>query len=227
MGLDEAEAAAVTDRPGTSETILGMANVGPPRDPVEEWERRVRWQFGNLRSFAEDTGIILGRADIPDPLPGYKPGMEVECYLQEAHLRVWKATFPGQSGFGPAGYSTPFGYLRRLRLSNVIFGDDVQFEGIWPRKDGPSIVTSQTYILPDPLSGIPTEVEVETYMQSLKFNWSASDNGWKRERDGVLVQDCHPRNYIKTIDDEVIAIDVQPKLLPDFAFENVLSPDKI
>ena len=52
MELDEAEAAAVTERSETGEASSGMANVVPPRDPVEEWERRVQWQFANLRAFA-------------------------------------------------------------------------------------------------------------------------------------------------------------------------------
>ena len=226
MEIDEAEKAAVTERPETGETVVGMANVVPPRDAVEEWERRVRWQFNNLRAFARDNDCLLSRSDIPDPMPGYKPGMEVTNYLESGLRRVWKATFPGRSGFGPAGHSTPFGYFRRLRLSNRIFGDDVQFEGIWPRKEGPSIVTSQPYILPDPENGIPSEKEVERYMKSLGFRWSDSDSnrapGWLRDTDGVLVQDCHPRNYIKTVEAEIVAIDVQPSLLPDFNFDSVI-----
>ncbi len=148
--------------------------------------------------------------------------MEHEIFHCEEADRFWKSTFPGQAGFGPAGYSTPFGYLRRLRISNRVFADDVQFEGIWKRREGLSIVTSQPYILPDPENGIPTEKEIDGYMKGLDFVWSDTDRGWRREVDGVLVLDCHPRNYIKTIDEEIIAIDVQPVLLPGFDFDSIV-----
>lgn len=69
----------------------------------------------------------------------------MKVYYDAIHRRVWKATFPGQSGLsGISGHYTPGAYLRRLRLSNLVFGDDVAFEGLWQRKDGASMVTSQS-----------------------------------------------------------------------------------
>jgi hypothetical protein len=63
--------------------------------------------------------------------------------------------------------SQPAGYLRRLRLSNIVFGDDVEFEGIWSRREGMSIVTSQSYIQPHPARFIPTEEEITALLGSL------------------------------------------------------------
>ena len=102
------------------------------------------------------------------------PGREVTVYQEAFMGRVWKATFPGQSGFGQFGYYTPAGYLRRLRLSNRVFGDDVAFEGIWQRKGGLSIVTSQSYIQPHPVRFIPTEEEIATFLEKLGFTYDAS-----------------------------------------------------
>lgn len=148
--------------------------------------------------------------------------MEHEIYHDEAGHRFWKSTFPERAGFGPTGYSTPFGYLRRLRLSNLLFGDDVCFEGIWQRPDGPSIVTSQSYILPDPLAGIPSEEDVTNYMNRLGFDWDDVQKGFFREADGILVQDCHPRNYVRAVDGDLYAIDIQPTLAKGRKWEDVI-----
>ncbi len=138
--------------------------------------------------------------------------MEHEVFHADDSKRFWKSTFPDQAGFGPAGYSTPIGYFRRLRLSNRVFGDDVRFEGIWKRPEGLSILTSQRYIFPDPETGMPTDAEISDWMQTLGFAWNNEHSGFIRKADEVLVQDTHRRNYIRAIDGELYAIDVQPRL---------------
>ena len=122
MDLAEAECAALSARPKTSRTGLGVANVGQSRDPVTEWEERVAAQFKALQRFAKSSGSDLTEADMPSVLRGSTPGREITAYLGVDRVRVWKATFPGEAGFGQFGYYTPAGYLRRLRLSNRIFG---------------------------------------------------------------------------------------------------------
>lgn len=135
-------------------------------------------------------------------------------------MRIWKSTFPGESGFGQFGYYTPAGYLRRLRLSNIVFGDDVAFEGIWTRTGGLSIVTSQSYIQAHPVRFIPTKEEIETYLGGLGFTHNDSLMLWER-KDGVQLADTHDRNFIRAPDECIIAIDVQPRLLPGHDFEAV------
>lgn len=135
---------------------------------------------------------------------------------------MWKATFPGEAGFGQFGYYTPAGYLRRLRLSNRIFGDDVQFEGIWKRPGGLSIVTSQPFIQPRPVRFIPTEEEIHGLLHALGFVYNDSLMLWERG-DGVQLADTHDRNFIRAPDETIIAIDVQPRLLPGDDFEAVIA----
>jgi hypothetical protein len=120
---------------------------------------------------------------------------------------VWKSTFPGESGFGQFGYYTPAGYLRRLRLSNIIFGDDVEFEGIWTREGGLSIVTSQSYIQAHPVRFIPTAEEICAYLAGLGFTHNDSLMLWERD-DGVQLADTHDRNFIRAPDEAIIAVDV-------------------
>jgi hypothetical protein len=141
-------------------------------------------------------------------------------YLHSKTKRVWKATFPGQAGFGQFGYYTPGGYLRRLRLSNRVFGDDVEFEGIWITKGGPSIVTSQGYVQPHPSRFSPTEDEIESFLGGLGFTWDTEQLLWSRG-DGVELADTHDRNFIIAPDGSIRAIDVQPRLLPGFDFDAV------
>ena len=136
-------------------------------------------------------------------------------------VRYWKSTFPGEAGFGQFGYYTPAGYLRRLRLSNRIFGDDVEFEGMWSRKEGPSIVTSQSYIHPHPVRFIPTEEEIVALLTELGFSHNESLMLWERS-DGVQLADTHDRNFIRAPDESIIAIDVQPRLLPGHDWDEVI-----
>jgi Serine/Threonine/Tyrosine Kinase found in polyvalent proteins len=222
MDLAEAENAALTARRKTPVSGRRVANVGQPRDPVTEWEDRVAAQFKALAQFAKSRGCYLTAADLPPRAFG-KSGQEHETYHATGALRYWKSTFPGQSGFGPFGYQTPGGYLRRLRLSNLIFGDDVAFEGILRRREGLSIVTSQSYIQPHPVRFIPTEAEIQALLGGMGFAYDESAALWCRS-DGVQLGDTHNRNFIRAPDESIIAIDVQPRLLAGHAMEDVRPP---
>ena len=197
-----------------------MANVGQPRDSVTEWEERVAAQFDALEGFAKRHDCALKDRDLPARGFG-KSGQEHEVFHAHGAARFWKSTFPGQSGFGPFGFYTPAGYLRRLRLSNRIFGDDVQFEGIWRRPEGLSIVTSQSYIQPHPLRFIPTDAEISSYLTGLGFSFDHATSLWDRG-DGVQLGDVHNRNFIRAPDESILAIDVQPRLRSGHDFESVI-----
>lgn len=120
------------------------------------------------------------------------------------------------------GVYTPAGYFRRLRLSNRIFGDDVRFEGLWRRPGGPSIVTSQRYIQPHPHRFIPSEEEIADLLEGFGFARGESSSIWNRG-DGVELGDVHNRNFIRAPDETVVAIDVQPRLLPGHEFDAVIA----
>lgn len=192
-----------------------MADVGKPRDQVTQWEERVAAQFSALKKFAASSGCSLKETQLPPAMTRATPGREVTVYHEISTRRVWKATFPGQSGFGHFGFFTPAGYLRRLRLSNLIFADDVLFEGMWSRKGGLSIVTSQSYIQPHPHRFIPTPEEIAAYLHDLGFAWNETTGLWDRD-DGIELADTHDRNFIRAPDEKLYAIDVQPRLKPGF-----------
>lgn len=108
--------------------------------------------------------------------------MEPEKYHHTKQDRFWKSTFPNLAGFAPSGYFTPAGYLRRLRLSHLIFGDDVRFEGILEQPEGPSLVTSQRDIQPHPERLIPTEGEIGQLLEGMRF-YQRGNTLWIREED--------------------------------------------
>jgi hypothetical protein len=99
----------------------------------------------------------------------------------------------------------------------------VQFEGVWPRAKGISLVTSQPFIHPHPVRFIPTQEEIESFLESLGFRWVESRLLWERD-DGVELADTHDRNFIIAPDGIIRAIDVQPRLKPGFDFDNVRPP---
>ncbi len=196
-----------------------MADVGQSRDPVAEFEFRVARQFAGLRKAAQKAGCLLKPQNMPAHSFG-RGGMEHEVWHDKPGRRYWKATFPGQAGYGPFGFYTPAGYLRRMRLTNHVFGDDILFEGILSRRAGLSIVTSQPYIQPHPGRFIPTEEEVAECLSAIGFARSEDSGDWERA-DGVVLGDAHDRNFIRSPDERVYVIDVQPKLRPGFAWEGV------
>ena len=50
------------------------------------------------------------------------------------------------------------------------------------------------------------------FMTGLGFTRDGENVSFLREADGVLAQDAHPRNYIRAVDGDVYAVDVQPFL---------------
>lgn len=210
MDLAAAEQAALRDGQRIAQEGRDLADVGEPRDPAQRGERIVRCQYAALRLFSQKHCCLLSPSDLPLINFG-KGGMEHFIYHHFEQARFWKTTFPNFAGFGPSGYPTPADYLRRLRLANTIFGDDIRFEGVLEQPEGYSLVTSQPFIQPHPERFIPTECELTDFLQSLGFHQQGS-NRWFREEDGIILEDCHDRNFIRTPDESIVAIDAQPLL---------------
>ncbi len=151
--------------------------------------------------------------------------MEHEVWHDQPGRRYWKSTFPGKAGCGPFGFYTPAGYLRRMRLTNLVFGDDIRFEGILTRREGLSIVISQPYIQPHPVRFIPTEEEIAACLTALGFALAEEGGAWERD-DGVILGDAHDRNFIRAPDGLIYVIDVQPKLRPGHDWDRVRAPSR-
>jgi len=133
--------------------------------------------------------------------------------------RYWKATYPGKAGFtviatesGPTlTHSLPREYLRRLWLSNHLFGDDIRLEGCAAEEGGLVIVTSQPTIVGD----APTADEMIAFFETRHFslipNFHAGYRGslsFYRALDQMAVFDVHPANLPRDQTGVLLPIDV-------------------
>ena len=226
MELAAAESAAIEGGREIARAVLAMADVEKSWNSAEKWEHIVKCQFQALKKLRKANGCLLNASQLPKNNFPAKGGMEQLHLSPRRTNRIWKTTFPNLAGFGPSGYFTPAGYLRRLRLSNLIFGDDVCFEGILEQDEGPSVVTSQTFIQPHPERFIPTEEEIASLLEGLGF-YQRGSTLWIREEDGISLGDCHDRNFIRTPVETIVAIDVQPILQEGHVFDRVIPWPKI
>lgn len=114
--------------------------------------------------------------------------------------------------------TTPAEYLQRIDAMNTLFGDDIHVEGIARRPNGEvSIVTSQRFLKGEK----PTAGEIEVFLRRHGFSKVRAPRpdghpGAYREKDGVLLFDVRPDNFVKSADGQLHAIDVIPAILKKF-----------
>lgn len=114
--------------------------------------------------------------------------------------RVVKFTLP--PSFGAQG--SALAYLRNLRASNTLFGDDIVLHGILRTHRGAALVTSQPFV-----EGVePSPDEIASWFESNGYQ-SIGHNRWKHAGTGVEVADAHTGNLIKTAEGELVPIDLQ------------------
>lgn len=176
---------------------------------------RLAAEIEAIRRWAEEHGgggqfEELSRA--PDAF-----GYEHEVWFPKSdddNPRVLKATYCNSFGVMPDGSeATPVGYLERLQLQNLVFGDDIELEGvIEPSFALIRIVTSQQAI-----QGRPAEVEeIELFFSQRSFQrfvWHGK-SVWFREMDRVICADTHGGNILVTHGGEMAAIDVPVMFAP-------------
>lgn len=72
---------------------------------------------------------------------------------------------------------------------------------------------------PIPLEGA---TDIDGLLHALGFAYNDTLMLWERG-DGVQLADTHDRNFIRAPDESIIAIDVQPRLLPGHDFDAVIA----
>ena len=108
-------------------------------------------------------------------------------------------------------YALPLEYFDRLRLQNVLFSDDIRFEGVALEGEKLVIVTSQETVLGTDVSAD----EMTTFMAKLWFKpltgLSLGRPGalaFYRDLDEVAAFDAHPGNFVKDDNGVVLPIDL-------------------
>ncbi len=177
-------------------------------------------QTRDLLAWAREIGRLVPSADYASV--AIRGGEEHRVWLGAKDGRVWKATYPGQTGFtaicgletGGAvelARATPLEYLERLQQQNRIFGDAVLLEGIAEESQGPVIISSQPFVPGD-------AVEAEAFSEFMRGLWFAPLPGLQlgnpgslafyRDLDEVAAFDAHPANFVKDANGVVLPIDL-------------------
>ncbi|MEX1048761.1 MAG: NAD-dependent DNA ligase LigA [Akkermansiaceae bacterium] len=165
--------------------------------------QRLRQEAQSVVSWARENGRLIdprefGRLVARHPQLGGQSEHTV-CHIQSRH-RVIKFTLP--PNFGAQGDA--LAYLRNLKASNTLFGDDIFLHGVLETRRGPALVTSQPFVPGD----APTPGEVESWFKANGYR-SVGHNRWRNDASGTDVADAHIGNLIKTAGGELIPIDLQ------------------
>lgn len=171
-----------------------------------------------LRRWAEEAGCVIAEADW-HALPLVSAATaEHEVRYRAADHRAVKRTWPGTFGFVPgrAGgrwmpqAATPQEYLRRQRLQNDLFQDDIRLEGVMVGEGpslvigqsagGLSLVISQPWLdAADPARPHPSEAQIAAFLEKMGFTpiFDALF-GWRQEDGPLIILDAKPDNFLLT-----------------------------
>ena len=201
-----------------------QTDTGKSGSPKEEGARR-RSQFGKLTEFAKANGLIMPGVMFKRFFANEKTylgeGAEHLVYTHAPSQRVIKTTRADDIGDGTLGARGGASeYLGSLLLGNLIFGDDVRFEGL-VQTDGvlPQVVLSQRFVN----GRDATPKEIAKYMESLGFTRKEArkDVGiWEHKKLGVDVYDAVPNNVKRSVDGNIYVIDVD--VIPKRPVEEIL-----
>jgi DNA ligase (NAD+) len=174
--------------------------------------QRLRQEAESVVSWARENGYLIDPQRFSEFTAGY-PSLGGQSEHVVFHLakvgRVIKLTIAPTFG----AQQDCLAYLSNLNAANRLFADDIQFHGILRTATGPSLVTSQPFIV----GTEPSSAEVETWFKSNGYH-STGHNRWENNETGTDVADAHIGNLIKTADGELIPIDLQV-LLEGTAFQ--------
>lgn len=195
---------------GFGEAALHAGGGLPPDtecSPVAEAE--IKRQSGRLAEWAAKNDRVIPTRRFAGLRLFSEHTFEHFIYHDPNAHRAIKVTRPGQFGIIPIRSSgrwtfsdaSPVDYLRRWRLFNAVFEDQVRFEGITSRRDSDlvALVISQPWrIAADISNPLPTPQEVETFLIRYGFEPESGFRAWRRLGDGIVLIDAAPDNFIKT-----------------------------
>ena len=193
------------------------------RDGSTSWKTSSSWQEARLKEWAESLDLLLDFSDFVDRL--VRGGQEHDVFVERE--RYVKLTRSGVFGLSPGidlalvpsdqdarrfhlWQASPYEYLERLRLQNLITPGLNRLEGIVAQEDDLAICISQPRL--DLIS--VTQDEIDDWFTSLGFEIVTSAAYYRKE-DNLGVFDAHDKNVVRSsIDSEVLipfdVIPVQP-----------------
>lgn len=196
-------------------------------DGETHWQTNTFRQKSHLQEWAKNLGLLLNFSDFADRLA--RGGQEHDVFVEND--RYFKLTRQGVFGLTPGidlalvpsdqdarrfhlWEASPYQYLERLRLQNLITPGLNRFEGIVVQEDDLAICISQPRLDLIPVS----QDEIDDWFVSLGFEIVTSAAYYRRE-DNLGVFDAHDKNVVRSsIDPEILVpFDVIP-VQPDGGF---------
>ncbi len=149
---------------------------------------------------ADAAGVPLLTADAFKNHQERPGGNEHDVFIDPKDTgRAVKVTLPnfGLSQGRRVAPLTVRDYLERWKLSNEIFGDDARLVGVIDDPKGLRLVMSQPWVkAADTKQAHPTGKEVPNWLRAAGFEYQSG--AWVRAEDGVILNDEHDGNWIKT-----------------------------
>lgn len=188
----------------TALTSLGLPEVAPPQD----WARGGSEHAVQIEP--DGKRIRKWTRLAPEGGLGFQIGVG----------HGWdKATQQFVAHVGWERRQTPAEYLERIALFNRLFSDDIRFEGYSKKSDGAVvIVTSQRLLEGDH----PPQADIDRWLADRGFSRVRSAGELPaayRARDGVVLFDIKPANFIRDSQGRLHAIDVIVSRWDDAGFE--------
>lgn len=193
------------------------------------WKADAGRQKACLQEWADRLGLLLEPAEILPKLR--RGGQEHDYFLDEARDRCVKVTRNGVFGLTPGielalvpsdqdarrfhlWEATPWAYLDRLRLQNLLTPGLNELEGVIDQGDDLAICMSQPRL---ELHAV-TQPEIDDWFAKLGFS-RVANAGFYREEDNLGVFDAHDQNVVRRApgSEDLIPFDVIP-VQPDGGF---------
>ncbi len=165
-------------------------------------QERLRQETQSILEWGAETGRMLDPEKLLNIVRDWQDlggQSEHTVFFIEELPRIIKFTLP--PNFGAQGSTA---YLRNIGASNRLFGDDIHFHGILETDKGPAFVISQPFVA----GTVPRIEEVAAWFESNGYH-STGHNRWKNDQTGTEIADAHVGNLIKSIEGELIPIDLQ------------------
>lgn len=189
-------------------------------DVEAHWQTDTFRQKSHLQEWAEGLGLLLKLSDFADRL--VRGGQEHDVFIEND--RYFKLTRSGVFGLTPGidldlvpsdqdarrfhlWEASPYQYLERLRLQNLITPGLNRLEGIAVQQDDLAICISQPRL---DLISVDQE-EIDAWFLSLGFEIVTSAAYYRRE-DNLGVFDAHDKNVVRSAVDPdlLVPFDVIP-----------------
>ncbi|HZM02143.1 MAG TPA: hypothetical protein VFC44_03880 [Candidatus Saccharimonadales bacterium] len=158
----------------------------PDSEHAQTSEAEIARQVRRLLKWSGQTGCLIPPNRFRALILVSNDTSEHTVYYDTDQNRAVKVTFPGEFGWKPTlekgrwnlGVAAPLDYLRRWRLFNEVFGDDVRLEGVALSK-GPvmalcskvepmsAVISQPWHEAADPNSPAPEDREIATFLRRL------------------------------------------------------------